>query len=75
MQHPSIAALMIAGLVSASIGCASTDAGSRSSNDSVALPGRTTLTIENILRWPLEGEAGYVDQSTLLRIRVEFSGE
>ena len=66
---------MIAGLVSAGIGCASTDAGSRSSNDSVALPGRTTLTIENSLQWPLEGEAGYVDQSTLLRIRVEFTGE
>ena len=58
MQHPSIAALMIAGLVSAGIGCASTDAGSRSSNDSVAQPGRTTLTIENILQWPLEGPAG-----------------
>lgn len=59
MQHPSIAASMIAGLVSASIGCASTDTGTRSSNDSVAQPGRTTLTIENILRWPLEGETGY----------------
>ena len=59
MQHPSLAALMITGLVSTSFGCASTDAGSRSSNDSVALPDRTTLTIENILRWPLEGETGY----------------
>ena len=58
MQHPSLAALMITGLVSTSIGCASTDAGSRSSNDSVAQPGRTTLTIENILQWPLEGPAG-----------------
>ncbi len=59
MQHPSIAASMIAGLVSASIGCARTNAGTRSSNDAGAQPGRTTLTIESLLRWPLEGETGY----------------
>ena len=60
MQQSSILAALIAGLMLAACGCADTAARPASPPAGAAVqPAATTLTIENILQWPLEGDEGF----------------
>lgn len=59
MLRPSIIAVLIAGLVLAATGCAGNAARPTPPAERAVPQTATTLTIANILQWPLEGPAGY----------------
>ena len=68
MQQPSSVTVLIAGLVLAATGCASSATRpAPPPADAAARPAVTALTIQDILQWPLEGEAGFLRAVAHLR--------
>ena len=68
VQQPSSVTVLIAGLVLAATGCASSATRPASPPaDAAARPAVTALTIQDILQWPLEGEAGFLRAVAHLR--------